>query len=191
MYWSEHAPAPPALPVPEDDLWVFAYGSLMWDPGFPHEAILPAEIDGLSRAFCVRSRGHRGTPERPGLVVGLCPGGRCRGLIIKAEARHKASTLDYLWRREMALADGYVPRRVTAQTDDGRQIQALTFVADLEHEAYAGTLSLAETARHIAAARGQRGTNRDYLERTLAQLARLGIQDPGLLSLGQSVAALA
>jgi cation transport protein ChaC len=190
MYWSEHAPAPPALPVPVDDLWVFAYGSLMWDPGFPHEAMVPAEIDGWSRAFCVRSRGHRGTPDLPGLVVGLRPGGTCRGLIVKALDRHKASTLDYLWRREMDLADGYVPHRVVARTDDGRQIQALTFVADLDHEAYAGALTLQETARRIASAEGQRGTNRDYLERTLAQLARLGIQDPGLLSLGQAVAAL-
>ena len=89
----------------------------------------------------------------------------------------------------MDLADGYVPHRVAAHTDDGRQIQALTFVADLDHEAYAGMLSPAETAERIASARGQRGTNRDYLERTLAQLARLGIQDPGLLGLGQAVAA--
>lgn len=191
MLWSEHAPAPAALPVPEGALWVFAYGSLMWDPGFPAETIEPAEIEGYSRAFCIRSRGHRGTPDRPGLVVGLKPGGRCRGLLIKAEERHKASTLDYLWRREMDLADGYVPRRVTAQCIDGRRIEALTFVADLGHEAYDGALSIEETARRIAAAHGRRGSNRQYLERTLAELDRLGIEDPGLSGLGRVVAGLA
>jgi cation transport protein ChaC len=190
MYWTEHAPAPAALPVPDGDLWVFGYGSLMWDPGFPHAAIEPAWIEGYSRAFCIRSDGHRGTPERPGLVVGLRPGGRCRGLVIKADPRHKASTLDYLWRREMTLADGYVPRRVFAHCDDGRVIEALTFVADLEHPAYAGTLSIDEAAHRIAAATGRRGTNRDYLERTLAHLAALGIDDADLGRLGQAVAAL-
>jgi cation transport protein ChaC len=187
MLWSEQAPAPTALPVPDGPLWVFAYGSLMWDPGFPHETILPAEIEGYARAFCVRSSGHRGTPEQPGLVVGLTPGGRCRGLLILAEQRHKASVLDYLWRREMDLADGYKPHQVSARLDDGRQIEALTFVADLAHEAYAGLLPIEETARRIAAAHGQRGSNRDYLERTLAQLARLNIQDAGLISLGRAV----
>jgi glutathione-specific gamma-glutamylcyclotransferase len=190
MFWSEHASAPAALPAPDGALWIFAYGSLMWDPGFPHGAILPAEIDGYSRVFSVRSRGHRGTPDQPGLVVALTPGGRCRGLLIQAEERHKASVLDYLWRREMDLADGYVPRRVTACLDDGRRIDALTFVADLDHEAYAGVLSIEEAARRIAVAHGQRGSNRDYLERTLAQLDRLGILDPGLIALGRAVEAL-
>ena len=187
MLWSEHAPAPPALPMPDGPLWVFGYGSLMWNPGFPHEAILPAWVEGYARAFCVRSQGHRGTPERPGLVVGLTPGGRCRGLLIQAQEHHKASILDYLWRREMDLADGYVPRRVIARTDDGHEIEALTFVVDLAHAAYAGRLSTEETARRIATAHGQRGSNRDYLERTLAELDRLGIQDPGLISLGRAV----
>jgi len=187
MLWSERASAPAALPVPDGPLWVFAYGSLMWDPGFPHEAILPAEIDGYARAFCVRSRGHRGTPEQPGLVVGLTPGGQCRGLLILAEERHKPSILDYLWRREMDLADGYRPHQVSARLDDGRRIEALTFVADLAHEAYAGLLPIEEAARRIAAAHGQRGSNRDYLERTLAQLARLDIQDASLIDLGRAV----
>lgn len=190
MFWSEHAPAPPALAVPEGPLWVFAYGSLMWNPGFPHETIEPAEIEGYARRFCVLSRGHRGTPDRPGLVVGLTPGDRCRGLLIQAQARHKASSLDYLWRREMDLADGYVPRRVLARCDDGRVVEALTFVADLAHEAYAGRLGLDETARRIADAKGERGSNRDYLERTLGELDRLGIADPDLDALGRAVRAL-
>jgi cation transport protein ChaC len=190
MLWSEHAPAPPTLPVPEGPLWVFGYGSLMWNPGFPYETIEPSEIEGYARTFCVLSRGHRGTPERPGLVVGLTPGGRCRGRLIQAEAAHKASSLDYLWRREMDLADGYVPQWVRARCDDGREVEALTFVADLGHEAYAGRLTLDETARRIAAAHGERGSNRDYLERTLGELERLGIVDPGLDALGRAVQAL-
>jgi cation transport protein ChaC len=190
MLWSQHAPAPSALPVPDGALWVFGYGSLMWNPGFPHEATLPAWIDGYARAFCVRSSGHRGTPEQPGLVVGLTPGGRCRGVLIHAQERHKASILDYLWRREMDLADGYVPRQVVARTDNGCEIRALTFVADLTHEAYAGQLTTEQTARRIAAAHGQRGSNRDYLERTLTELDRLGIEDPGLIAIGRAVAAI-
>ena len=191
MLWTEDAPAPAQLPVPDGPLWVFGYGSLMWDPGFPHEAILPATVDGFSRRFCVLSRGHRGTPEQPGLVVGLTPGGACRGLVIRADERHKPSVLDYLWRREMDLADGYAPRWIEAATDDGRRLRALTFVADLAHEAYAGSLSLDETARRIARAVGRRGSNRDYLERTLGHLRELGIDDPGLQALGRAVRALA
>jgi cation transport protein ChaC len=162
----------------------------MWDPGFPHDAIVPAEIDGYHRAFCIRCHGHRGTAERPGLVVGLKPGGRCQGLAILADSRHKASTLDYLWQREMTLADGYVPRQVSARLGDGRPVEALTFVADLGHAAYAGMLALEEAAGRIASARGRRGSNRDYLERTLAQLERLGIRDGGLLDLRGAMAAL-
>jgi cation transport protein ChaC len=191
MQWIEGAPAPPHLIVPTGDLWVFGYGSLMWNPGFPHDAVEPAILDGWHRSFCIQSALHRGTPEWPGLVVGLSPGGRCRGLALRAQARHKGSSLEYLWQREMALADGYLPRTVTALLDDGRRIDALTFVANPVHEAYAGDLPFDEAALRIATARGQRGSNREYLDRTIEHLGELGIEDPGLALLARAVAAVA
>ncbi len=190
MEWIEGAPAPPALVPPAGDLWIFGYGSLMWNPGFPHDRVEPAVLDGWHRSFCVQSALDRGTPEWPGLVIGLLPGGRCRGLLLRAESRHKDSALDYLWRREMALADGYLPQAVTALLDDGRRVPALTFVANPAHEAYAGDLPLDIAAQRIATAHGRRGSNRDYMERTLAHLAELGIDDFGLASLARAVAAL-
>jgi cation transport protein ChaC len=190
MQWIEDAPAPPGLSIPKGDFWIFGYGSLMWNPGFPHDAREPALISGWHRSFCVHSAGHRGTPEWPGLVVALKPGGECRGLAIRIEAQHKESALAYLWEREMTLADGYLPQRVSAMLSGGRVVEALTFVADPRHEAYAGELSLTEAAERIATARGMRGTNRDYLSRTLEQLEMLGIRDAVLAALGRAVAAV-
>jgi cation transport protein ChaC len=190
MQWIDDAPAPPGLAVPDGALWVFGYGSLMWHPGFPHEVVEPALLSGWHRAFCVHSAGHRGTPEWPGLVVALAPGGECRGLAFRIAEQHKAATLAYLWQREMALADGYLPQPVALTLADGSSLDALTFVADPAHEAYAGTLSLEAAACRIATARGARGSNRDYLNRTLDHLDQLGIADPGLSALGRAVAAI-
>ncbi len=191
MDWIEDAPLPPELHLPRGELWVFGYGSLMWHPGFPHDLVEPAILDGWHRSFCVQSTGHRGTPEWPGLVVGLLPGGLCRGLAIRVVHQHQASSLNYLWRREMTLADGYLPRQVTALLDDGRRIEALTFIANPAHEAYAGDLPLDIAAQRIAIAQGKRGSNRDYLERTLAHLTEIGIEDPGLSLLARAVASVA
>jgi glutathione-specific gamma-glutamylcyclotransferase len=191
MEWRDGAPAPPELELPKGELWIFGYGSLMWHAGFPHDRREPALVSGWHRAFCVSSAGHRGTPEWPGLVVALQPGGTCRGLAIRAEAPHGAATLAYLWQREMTLAEGYRPHRVSALLAGGRVVEALTFIADPGHEAYAGALPLADAARRIATARGLRGSNRDYLSRTLEQMALLGIRDTALLALDQAVAAIA
>jgi cation transport protein ChaC len=187
MLWIEDAPAPPGLDVPTGALWVFGYGSLMWNPGFPHESVEPALIRGWHRAFCVHSAGHRGTPEWPGLVVALAPGGECRGLAFRIAERHKPATLAYLWQREMALADGYLPQPVRASLADGREVEALTFVANPRHEAYAGDLGIEAASCRIATARGARGSNRDYLSHTLDHLDQLGIDDPGLSALGRAV----
>ncbi|HLY56534.1 MAG TPA: gamma-glutamylcyclotransferase [Stellaceae bacterium] len=189
MLWIENAPAPVGLIPPPGDLWVFAYGSLMWDPGFPVDAIESATLEGWHRAFCVSSVGHRGTPEWPGLVVGLLPGGCCHGLALRADPRHRDATLDYLWRRELVLADGYAAQVVTC-TAHG-DCEALTFVADDGHEAFAGMLDAEGAARRIATAQGRRGSNRDYLERTIERLTALGIADPDVESVGHAVAALA
>jgi glutathione-specific gamma-glutamylcyclotransferase len=191
MEWNEAAAPPPGIEIPRGEFWVFAYGSLMWNPGFPHDAREPALIAGWHRSFCVHSAGHRGTPEWPGLVVALKPGGECRGLALRVEAAHKASALAYLWQREMTLADGYLPRRVQALLSGGRVVETLSFVADPRHEAYAGELTPEEAAARIATARGLRGSNRDYLQRTLEQLELLGIRDAALATLGRAVEAVA
>jgi cation transport protein ChaC len=180
---------PPALELPEGELWIFGYGSLMWNPGFPYDRCAPAVISGWHRSFSVLSAGHRGTPEWPGLVVALEPGGECRGLAIRVAAPHKEAALAYLWQREMTLAEGYRPFTVSAQLCGGGAVDALAFVADPDDEAYAGPLPLAAAAPRIATARGWRGTNRDYLSRMLEQMEMLGICETALAELGQAVAA--
>jgi glutathione-specific gamma-glutamylcyclotransferase len=181
---------PPDFQSPYGDFWVFGYGSLMWNAGFPYEKREPATISGWHRSFCVHSAGHRGTPEWPGLVVALEPGGECRGLAIRVAAMHKKKALAYLWQREMTLAEGYRPQRVTARLSGGEAVEALAFVADPHDEAYAGALTLADAASRIATARGWRGTNRDYLSRMLEQMEMLGICDTALASLGLAVMAV-
>jgi cation transport protein ChaC len=182
---------PSMLAIPKGEFWVFGYGSLMWDPGFPHDAVEPAVLQGWHRSFCVYSTGHRGTPEGPGLVVGLSPEGECRGLAFQVNEHHKPATLAYLWQREMALADGYLPHSVRVQLSDGRVVEALTFIADHGHKAYAGELPVEAAAALIATARGARGTNREYLHRTLQHLEELGIHDAVLAALGRTVALVA
>ncbi len=194
MQWIEDAPAPlelsDELAAPGEALWIFGYGSLMWNPGFPYEAAEPARLEGWHRTFCVASAGHRGSPEWPGLVVALAPDGTCHGLAFRVAARHRAATLAYLWQREMALAEGYRPQRVTVTLEKGRRSDALTFVADPSHEAFAGDLPIEMAVLRIATAHGARGSNRDYLDRTLDHLALLGIEDPGLAALGRAVASI-
>jgi cation transport protein ChaC len=174
----------------DGDFWIFGYGSLMWNPGFPYRKNGSAIVSGWHRSFCIQSAGHRGTPEWPGLVVALEPGGECRGLAMCVAAMHKKRALAGLWRREMMLAEGYRPQRVTARLDGGETVEALAFVADPHDEAYAGELPLADMAPRIATARGWRGTNRDYLSRMLEQMEMLGICDNALASLNQAVRAV-
>ncbi len=190
MRWTEDAAPPPGLTIPKGDFWVFGYGSLMWDPGFPHEALERGHVAGWQRSFCVRCQGHRGTVDQPGLVVALRPGGECHGVAIKVAAAHKGSTLAYLWDREMILADGYQPRTVTVTLTNGSKVEALTFVADLAHPAYAGSLSPSEAARRIHRAKGARGSNRDYFNRTIDRLTAFGVHDPALAPLQQAMAAV-
>lgn len=161
------------------DLWVFGYGSLMWRPGFEFEESRPATLDGWHRAFCIYSRHWRGTPDHPGLVLGLDSGGSCRGVAFRVAAARAAMALAYLDERELA---GYAYRAMTlpVRLPGGEEIAAYTFVADHQHDHYAGDLSLAEAAAIIMDAEGQGGLNRDYLINTVRHLEAEGLVDPEL-----------
>jgi len=157
------------------DYWVFAYGSLMWDPGFPFVEQQPAMVRGYHRAFCVYSIEYRGTLERPGLVLGLDRGGACRGLAFRVASEEAGRVRAYLYERELSYPV-YEPKQVAVALA-GRSVMAEAFIVNRRHESYAGKLAPAQAASIIRAARGNRGTNRDYLENTVRHLESLGIAD--------------
>lgn len=160
-----------------EDLWIFGYGSLMWRPGFEHKGIQDARLFGYHRSFCVSSVVHRGTHEKPGLVLGLDRGGSCRGKAILCPSDIREPVVDYLYRREM-VTRVYVPKMVTLELSGSRQkVRALTFVADPLHEQYCGSPTIEEAARIIASASGRGGPNKDYLKSTVDHLDEFGIAD--------------
>ncbi len=164
--------------LPPGPLYVFGYGSLLWRPGFDYLSSHRARIHGFHRALRVWSFHHRGTPDRPGLVLGLDRGGSCLGCMFKVAEHHKHATAEYLWEREMVTAV-YIPRLVTVDCDAGR-FTALTFVLDRSHVQYAGPLSPDHAAHHILDAWGASGANPEYVRETVAGLERLGVRDQGL-----------
>jgi cation transport protein ChaC len=169
----------PKIKVPPGtDLWVFGYGSLMWNPEFPYVERRQALLRGYHRRFCVYSHRYRGTPDRPGLVLGLDRGGSCRGIAFRVESPHVEATIDLLWDREM-VSGVYAPKIIKVATDEGR-IPACTFVADRAHRQYCGELGPADVVRFIRQGVGERGPNLDYLANTVDHLRELGIVDQGL-----------
>jgi glutathione-specific gamma-glutamylcyclotransferase len=161
---------------PGDDLWIYCYGSLMWDPGFHFAEVRLADVENYRRRFTLKINLGRGSPDHPALMLSLEPGeGRCRGLVfrIAADSVHAESAI--LWRREM-LRGGYAPAMVSMVTPQG-PISALAFVSNPSHPSYVGELPLAETASMIASGKGVLGTNREYLVQLATQLDALGIQD--------------
>ncbi len=160
-------------PVPGQDFWVFGYGSLMWHPGFPHVEVRVGRLHGYHRRFCIYSWRYRGTPERPGLVLGLDRGGACRGLAYRVPAAEADGVLDYLYEREM-ITGVYTPHWLTVETEQG-PVTAAGFVVDREHEQYTGRLSLEKTAELIAQGHGERGACHEYLANTVRHLEALGL----------------
>ncbi len=160
----------------QGDLWVFGYGSLMWHPGFPFVERRPAIVRGYHRLLCIYSFVHRGTPEKPGLVLGLDRGGSCRGLAFRVEAEHRAQTIDYLREREQATS---VYREAALRTvlDDGRRIAAIGYVADRSHPQYAGELARPDLLRLVEQGVGIAGPNPIYVRRTYEHLIEMGIED--------------
>jgi cation transport protein ChaC len=148
----------------------------MWHPGFPHRERRPALLRGYHRDMCILSLRYRGTPECPGLVLGLRGRGSCRGIAYSVAPEDWPEVRDYLHEREMTTY-AYIPRRVAATLDDGRRVSCHTFVADPGHRQYAGHLSPGERVRLIRQGAGPRGTARDYLASTVAHLDDLGIRD--------------
>ena len=172
------APTKRLVPPPHD-FWVFAYGSLMWNPGFPHLEVRPARLLGYHRAFCVYSEHYRGTPERPGLVLGLDRGGSCMGRAYKVSAADGPEVARILDEREM-LGGVYDPRWVEVRLADGRRVQAYAYVVDRTNGHYAGRLDSETLAELIARAAGERGSNLDYLVNTVRHLDELGIAESAL-----------
>ncbi len=175
--------------APGEDIWVFGYGSLMWNPGFPHIERQPALVRGWHRRFCVYSFHYRGTPERPGLVLGLDRGGSCRGVAFRVAAADAPATLAYLWEREMISAV-YRPAVVAARLP-GAIVRAAAFVADRCHEQYCHRLDDEAMAAVIAAGHGLMGPNRDYLDNTVRHLDELGIADTPIHALAERVRQIA
>ncbi len=164
-----------AAHVPPGDLWVFGYGSLMWSPDFRFVERRAAQLHGYHRSLCIYSHRYRGTPERPGLVMGLCPGGSCMGVAFRVDKRHAKGTLETLWQREMP--NGVYEARLLPVRLGQRMVRAVAFVADSKHRQFAGRLSIPETARMVAQGCGMRGQNLDYLAQTVAHMDELGMRE--------------
>ena len=160
--------------------WIFAFGSLIWHPAFHFVERRTARIHGFHREFCLWSAG-RGSPERPGLMLSLEPGGSCAGVAYRLDRRAAATELDVIWRREM-LTMAYRPVWVTAHTPAGRE-PAIAFTANRSHARYAPNLRDAVVVRHLATGAGPMGRCCDYLFDTVAHLRALGIRDRRLESL--------
>jgi cation transport protein ChaC len=171
-----------------EPVWIFAYGSLMWNPEMPFAERRPALLRGWHRSFCLYSRDYRGTPERPGLVLGLDRGGSCRGIAYRLPESSLGEAIDRVWAREMA-GEVYRMRPVRVVTPEGR-VGAYAFVVRRDRPDYAGRLGLEEVARIIAVAEGGRGTGRDYLTNTVRHLEELGIEDGPLHQLRDRVESL-
>jgi cation transport protein ChaC len=163
------------------DLWVFGYGSLMWRPGFDFVEQVPARLIGEHRALCVYSFDHRGTPEKPGLVLGLDRGGACRGIAFRIAAKRREDTIAYLRAREQTTnVYREVMRSVWLENHERDRVGALTFVVDRGHVQYAGRLSLSEQLHYVRQGHGRSGNNRDYVLSTVKSIEAQGFRDPQL-----------
>jgi glutathione-specific gamma-glutamylcyclotransferase len=166
---------------PKGDLWVFGYGSLMWRPGFDFVEQAPARLIGEHRALCVYSFVHRGTPEKPGLVLGLDRGGACRGIAFRVPEQKRNETIAYLRAREQVTSVyREVMRSVWLENDARQRVSALTYVVDRGHVQYAGRLSLQEQLSHVRQGHGQSGANRDYVTSTVKAIEAQGFRDTQL-----------
>jgi len=193
------APSPPPHPRavlaeidPAAPLWVFGYGSLLWNPEIDVAERAPALLEGYHRSFCMRSVHHRGSEDAPGLVLALDEGhaASCEGLALRARPGTEAEALAALRAREL-ISSAYVERLVPLSLTDGRQVRALAYVIERAHPQYCGGMPLEEQARIIARAEGGRGPNAEYLFNTVAHLEELGVQDGELDWLAARVRALA
>lgn len=172
----------------DSDVWVFGYGSLVWNPAFHYIEKRRGRIYGFHRAYCIWTHLGRGTPDKPGLMLALDRGGSCCGAGFRIAPDKLEEELSILWAREMAL-DSYVPTWVTVHTEAG-PVAGLTFTIDRNHQRYVGRLPPDVIAAHLATAEGYLGSSVEYLENTVAHLAELGIRDATLTDLHRRVTRL-
>lgn len=158
------------------DFWVFGYGSLMWNPGFEVLKKEKAKLYGLHRAFCVHSWVHRGTQEKPGLVLGLDKGGSCQGMGLLAPGHKRDEIIDYLREREL-VTNVYVECWRKIKLNNGELVSALVYRADQNHPQYASGLCLDTQSEIVRSARGKSGHNVDYVKSTVSTMRELGIRD--------------
>lgn len=175
--------------APGEEAWIFAYGSLMWNPAIEFSEAQTCELDGWHRSFCFWMPMGRGTPELPGLMLALERGASCEGIAYRLAPHQVESELPIVWNREM-LAGVYKPVWAPVKLRDGRTVTAVTFEMDTQHCQYTGDLALARKAHHIAYAEGRRGACRDYLANTAAHARALGIHDAYVEDLVRRVAEL-
>jgi cation transport protein ChaC len=173
---------------PDQDLWLFAYGSLIWNPAFHFAERRIARLHGYHRRYCLWTWLGRGTRERPGLMLGLDRGGSCAGVAYRIAAQSVETELDVIWRREM-MTGSYAPTWVRLRTAEG-PVEAVAFVINHAHERYAERLNEAEVAAVVAIAEGRLGACRDYLFNTVDHLRELGLRDRGLERVAALVQAL-
>ena len=159
------------------DFWVFAYGSLIWNPGFPYKSREPARLAGYRRGYCIRSMIYRGTPETPGLVLGLEKGGECEGVGYCVAGELKPATMQYLREREL-ITSVYDETLVPIETREGARHDAYAYIANPAHEQYVEMADFDAAVEIIAGASGVAGPNYEYAINTWANLAGLGIRDP-------------
>jgi cation transport protein ChaC len=166
---------------PDGDLWVFGYGSLIWKPGFEFIQSVPARLIGEHRSLCIYSMVHRGTYEKPGLVLGLDRGGACQGMAFRVAPAARRTTVQYLREREQVTGVyREVMRPVWLKNDAQERVRALAYVADRSHDQYAGRLSLEEQLRLVRQGHGAYGDNAEYVVSTLKALESQGISDAPL-----------
>jgi glutathione-specific gamma-glutamylcyclotransferase len=171
----------------DDAFWVFGYGSLMWNPGFPHRAAVPATLAGMHRSLCVYSWHYRGSPESPGLVFGLDRGGACRGIAFAVDPDDRDEVVAYLRAREQVTAVYVETVRRIKLGGRGDPVPAYTFIADRDHPQYAGRLPLAAQIDIVSRAEGKAGPNGEYVISTACHLTELGIRDPGVEALAAAL----
>ena len=169
-----------------DDFWVFGYGSLMWNPGFAFEERQQARLHGYRRSLCIRSNVYRGTDENPGLVLGLERGGSCLGVAFRVSEANRQIAIDYLREREL-VSNVYKEKVVSVRLSDGRQYNAVTYVADPVHPQYVRGLGASDAARIVSGASGRSGPNEDYVVNTIQHLQDMGIRDALLESIAAGV----
>ncbi len=162
-------------------MWVFGYGSLLWNPGFPVAEQVVGRLPGYARSFCMRSIHHRGTEDDPGLVLALdeVTGSACEGVALRVQPGEEDATLTYLREREL-ISSAYLEKELGVDLVDGRHVTAVTYVIDAAHVQYCGGIELEEQAQIIASAVGGRGPNTEYLYNTAEHLAEIGLADPDL-----------